>query len=211
MVSRLATQLSFKMAREQLISEHKVEVYQYGFELLLSSIFNLIGMVILAVVLRDPLGVLLFCIVFSMLRFYAGGRHARTHLGCFMMLASSTVVCSWLTRFQMKYGIAFNQMILIGLLAMGMILVWRFAPTDSMNKILSNPLRVLNRAKSRKAFAIISLGILCLAFVFNQLELSILTGYAMLIEGITLIPGLNGKNGENDDEENESNDYEMGP
>ena len=66
--------------------EFERDVYEYCFEVLLSTFLNLLAIIILAVATGLYLETLCFTISFMTLRGTAGGYHAKTHWGCFLIL-----------------------------------------------------------------------------------------------------------------------------
>ena len=66
--------------------EGDVEVYAYGLELFLSAVLEVLAVLVLGILLGRVFETIAFFAAFIPLRSYAGGYHAKTHLGCFFVL-----------------------------------------------------------------------------------------------------------------------------
>lgn len=82
MISKLSNNISKKLCYMSVISKNEQELYAYGFFLLLSRIFFLIVAAIWGILLEVFWESILFYILFSILRGYAGGAHASAENVC---------------------------------------------------------------------------------------------------------------------------------
>ena len=71
---------------EKLISDYDRDIYEYGFELILSSVINIVVILISGILVgRLPESIVLLLIVIP-LQSCGGGYHAKTHLRCFLIM-----------------------------------------------------------------------------------------------------------------------------
>ncbi|MBQ8802784.1 MAG: accessory gene regulator B family protein [Tyzzerella sp.] len=81
-ISRKMTSGLIKYVKDVRYDE---EVYVYGFELVISTVLCWIAIIINAFLLSDVMSGIVFIIVFSSLRIFAGGYHADSYIKCFLM------------------------------------------------------------------------------------------------------------------------------
>lgn len=82
MITNLGEKISHKLAASGTISPDDVDLYSYGFFLLLSSVLYLVVVAILGSAFGILWESIVFYFLFSILREYAGGIHAKTEHGC---------------------------------------------------------------------------------------------------------------------------------
>ena len=86
MISKLAKGTACFFVDNKIIEVEDSEVYAYGIELLLSTIFNLIIAIIIALISNEFIPCVINLTAFVTIRMYAGGYHADTHWGCMLTL-----------------------------------------------------------------------------------------------------------------------------
>lgn len=97
----LATRVTNRLVKVGAVSSDSADIYIYGFEVLLSSLFSTILIILIGVLIGEFAETVAFFIVFISLRSFTGGFHANTYLLCacvttivyaFVMLASTYVI-----------------------------------------------------------------------------------------------------------------------
>lgn len=86
MISKLAKGMACFFFDNKIIAAEDSEVYAYGIELLLSTIFNLVVAIIIALISNEFIPCFFNLTAFVTIRMYAGGYHADTHWGCMLTL-----------------------------------------------------------------------------------------------------------------------------
>lgn len=86
MLNRLTKYISRFFIDNGIIEAKDTEVYEYGLELLLSEVLETLAVLAVSFFLGKFFVTLLFLASFSVLRMYAGGYHASSHLKCFLTL-----------------------------------------------------------------------------------------------------------------------------
>lgn len=79
MISKLAKGMACFFSDNKIIAAEDSEVYAYGIELLLSTIFNLVVAIIIALISNEFIPCFFNLTAFVTIRMYAGGYHADTH------------------------------------------------------------------------------------------------------------------------------------
>lgn len=162
MISSLSSIITEALYKSQVIAEEDKELYTYGFFVLLSK-----GLFFLVSALFGwMLGVLwesiVFYIMFSMLRSYAGGFHASKESVCTCCTTASLFLSSLSIWYMQRIG---NSIIPFCILAVCGAVIYLLAPLDSEDKPLTRAELVLYRQKTRAidiTIVIISIVGLCL-------------------------------------------------
>ena len=123
----------------------QISVYKYGFELLISTAVNLLGILIISVFMSSVFGAVLFCVAFIPLRFSAGGYHAQRHLTCilgFMAVFSTFATVN-------HYTDIFNYFLYsLVTITLSSVLVWFLSPVNAENKPLKDNQKIHQRKRS---------------------------------------------------------------
>ena len=82
MISKLSTKLVRKLIDISIINNTEIELYSYGFFILISQILYFILSVIFGVLFNIVLESIIFYVVFQFIRTNAGGIHASSELKC---------------------------------------------------------------------------------------------------------------------------------
>lgn len=135
MISSLAEDLTQRLLAAGRIAEEEQELYTYGFFLLLSRLFFLAVTLACSLIAGLPAEGVLFYGMFTLLRSYAGGAHARTESAC-TLLTGLALCCSILAIRALEAAQAIT--ITLGLLAAGDTGVLLFSPLDAPEKPLDN-------------------------------------------------------------------------
>lgn len=135
--------------------EYPLEIYTYGFELLISSIIETLILIISGVILNSFLETIVFIISFSFIRFFAGGYHAKSYLKCAVVtvIVYLLVIISYELFKDISFICQMGVIVLVFLLSFVFVCV--FAPIENANK------KIENKQKTKQ----IALLILLLEFV----------------------------------------------
>ena len=147
MVHKLSRKITTFFINRGSIKAEDREMYEYCFEVLLSTVINLLLLIVIGVATGKYLETLIFAVVFMLSREVCGGYHARTHLGC---------VCSLLILYGMMLGLTYlsaNVLFILSLVffSLSLVVFLIIAPVDCANKRISRE----ERAKLRKRMFII--------------------------------------------------------
>lgn len=173
MIKRLAEKTSAYYSGKGIIDFDKQAIYSYGFELLISAILNISG-IIISLFCESALCAVLFMIAFVPLRLSAGGYHAKHHISCILGFNAIFLgFAIFLKQFDHNMLAVYS---LVSVLV-SFILTWIFSPVGAINKPLGNE----QRQEQRKISLIISsinLAVALLYFVIPFLPIVLLSYYA---------------------------------
>lgn len=162
MLTYIAKRLSSFFIGKNFVSEEDREVYDYCFEVMITTVINMLVLLIIGFISKSLIPTILFSISFILMRASAGGFHAETHIGCFLVLMSvygiylvllETMSCKHLN----------GLMALMSVLSIGLVVV--LAPVGNANKEYSEFEHRKLKLKSR-CFCI---SVICLVWGLHNL------------------------------------------
>ena len=99
--TRILDFLKFSEAIE--CDENNLDIYKYGIEITLSTILNILIILILSLIYGSFFTGIIFLLVFIPLRKFTGGYHADTYMKCNIVFAILYTSVFWLTKILYKY------------------------------------------------------------------------------------------------------------
>ena len=142
MISLLSKSIALFLLRKDIISSDNIEIYEYGFELMIATIIGFGLVLISGLVMGEFILSLVFYAIFVIVRFFTGGYHANTHLKCKMTLLSCCILVLAMTKVLTHYCSAFT---IIGLHSVYLFTVFAFSPVENVNAPIDNDLKQRNR------------------------------------------------------------------
>ncbi len=140
MIARLSKRIASFFVCNEVIKSEDEEVYEYGLQLLLSTVFNGVIALTFAIISGTVLQCVCYLAVFVLLRKSAGGYHAKTHFGCCCILAVVLSLFIMFIKFipNEAYGIVATIAV-----AFSVVIILMFAPLEHENK------PIIDRDKNR--------------------------------------------------------------
>ena len=184
MIEKFCTYLTKKIGKEMPeLTEERLEAINYG----LQNIIGEIPKIFITIGIGFLLGIgkltLLSIFLISIYKCFAGGVHAKTHIGC---ITSTTVIyCG--TAFLAKYvqfpSIEIRYISIIAVWIFSMIMIKSYAPADTENVPI---LRKKERKKKQiLSFVVVTIELLVAAVIPN-LIISNLIIIGILVETVTI-------------------------
>lgn len=132
--------------KTETINYEDVEIYQYGFSLLIKRLIHTGVILLMAAVFSELMGCSIFLFAYATLREYSGGFHAKSEKGCFFCtLLISICVIALLKIFpQFPVQVLWYIEIICGMF------IWFFSPQEATNKTLEVQERIVYRKMSHK-------------------------------------------------------------
>ena len=177
MISSLSSLITEALYKSQVIAEEDKELYVYGFFVLLSKGLFFLVSAFFGWILGGLWESIVFYIMFSALRSYAGGFHASKESICTCCTTVSLFLSSLSICYMEKSG---NMAIPFCILAVCGAVVYLLCPLDSEEKPLTNSELVFYRQKSRAIVVVIVLmSIACLCLHIPHVLYAAATGMAL--------------------------------
>ena len=161
MLENLAKSTARFFVSQNIVKSEYEDIYAYGMEILLSTVINGVIVLFIAILSDTVLLSLLFFTAFILMRRSAGGYHAKTHIGCMMILIAVHLM------FMVLINVIPDSIIPIlsyFSIAYSCISVYLFAPVEHPNKPLSSDDRRKLRVKS--LIYILSISVVDLFMIF---------------------------------------------
>lgn len=177
MLENLAKSTARFFVSQNIVKSEYEEIYAYGMEIILSTVFNGLIVLIIAILSDTVLLSLLFFTAFILMRRSAGGYHAKTHIGCMMILVAVHLMFIVLINVIPDSIIPILSYFSI---AYSCISVYLFAPVEHPNKPLSGDDRRKLRVKS--LIYILSISVVDLLMIFcAHYEVSLCLSYGIIV------------------------------
>lgn len=148
------------LLKYQVISKEEEEIYIYGFELLFTTVVSVLSMLGISLAAGCFYEGCLFMLAFFVMRVFAGGYHADTHWGCFLITNMAFVIglsCSILLS-RIPRGIGGVVLFLSSWY------IWKKAPMTHPNQPLTEVKRIRNQKNIQISICLIILAAALLLF-----------------------------------------------
>ena len=134
MIEKLASNITYFYLYNHIIPTDEYEAYQYGFEILLSTLVNIIAVIIISVFFKSTPGAVVYMSAFIIMRSAGGGYHADNHMTCILSFSCIFTLFCCLNQSMTNNLIALYNPICTTASA---IIIWIYAPVEAPNKPLS--------------------------------------------------------------------------
>ena len=162
MIAKLSRIIADFFIRQKIVPEEQREVYEYGFELSISSAIGILIILAIGLISGRFWESVVFYIVFCFTRLFTGGFHASTYLRCKIILTGTlltVLAADWLLgEIEDYYWFILHFY--------SLVIVCQFAPVENPNKELTK------RQKVRcKVISIVAMAVwLAVMFLFRVLD-----------------------------------------
>ena len=192
MISFLSRSVVRSLIKNDMIEMEKAEVYQYGFEILISTTLGLLITVAIGIVLNMFFLSVLYYVIFVMVRQWTGGYHADSYLKCNITFAGITFFTLGMTKLSdmsEMYSLTIHGLMLV----FALLSVWKYTPVENPNKPLTKEQKKRNHKVA--LIAIINLEALsCGLYVFFP-KVSALIAYTLFSIAVLILISKNRKGG----------------
>lgn len=186
MISFLSRSVVRSLIKNDIIEMEKAEVYQYGFEILFSSIATFLIAALSGVLLHCFTATMLFFVIFATFRQICGGYHANHYWSCNLLFF--LVINAVLVVYRFFPTDSFTTMHYI-FLTVSLLIICAYAPVENENKPLSAEQVLLFRKISR-IIAILLTMISCLIDIFHNPYVKLIDSTLLAISISILVVGL---------------------
>ncbi len=127
MYKKLSQQLTISFISHGILSKEDKEIYEYGFEVLISTFVSLISIFIIAIIVQRCFLSLLFVLGFIIARMCCGGYHAKHHTTCLLTTLGNYFLFLLATKEIDTYHL---PTIIILLLVISIVIILCLAPME---------------------------------------------------------------------------------
>lgn len=190
MITTLAQYIAGCLLRNNIIDGEKLDIYIYGFEVMISSISGILIALVLGLAFSQLLECIVFLFIFISMRSYCGGYHADTYLKCNAIFAVTITAVMLLVKLAPQYPMYAH--LLIGVFSLVTVIV--FAPVENKFKPLDDAEKKKCKLISVLLSLLFSVSTILLDFIVFQL--SIVVDAALLIVAVSMMIEMIRKRGE---------------
>jgi len=183
MVGKVSRKVTDRLLSRNAIKDEDYEIYQYGLEQLFTSILNMLTLLVIGSIMGMIWQGIIFVLSFMLLRKYAGGYHASTPLGCYLL----TTLIITVALSVMKY-FEISILIYLVLLMVSSVIVYMLTPVEAVNKELDKIEKIIYRKKTILTW-IVEVSLAIGVFILKHYEISICIFMAVIMVGISLVAG----------------------
>lgn len=168
--------------KNKIIKSEDKEVYIYGFEVLISSIFGFVIIISLGIIVNQLFNSIIFFMVFASTRLFCGGYHADTYLKCNIVFTFVFLIALFLFYVLKRYALFDYQ---IAFIILYLAAIFQYAPIDSEHKSLT----VQEKQKYKRYSIILSLiwVLLSVVFCFFSREISIVITVTLFMVAMLMV------------------------
>ena len=134
MISNMASCIVDALIRNKVIDIQSTSVYQYGFEIFISSVLTILITITSGILFHCLTAAMVYFILFVLLRSVCGGYHAKTYWQCNLTFAIVTTIVLLIFRFMPLEQ--FEELHICSTI-FSILVTAHYAPVESENKPLS--------------------------------------------------------------------------
>ena len=183
MVGKVSRKVTDRLLSRNAIKDEDNEKYKYGLEQIFTSILNMLTLFVIGSIMGMIWQGIIFVLSFMLLRKYAGGYHASTPLGCYLL----TTLIITVALSVMKY-LEISILIYLVLLMVSSVIVYMLTPVEAVNKELDKIEKIIYRKKTILTW-IVEVSLAIGVFILKHYEISICIFMAIIMVGISLVTG----------------------
>jgi accessory gene regulator B len=183
MLKKISYNIAYFFVCKNIIDVDNIEIYQYGFEQIISTIYTIITILAIALLTNSFISSALFLVVFVALRRFTGGYHANSYLTCYLGFVSIYISFILILRSNIleKY-----MLISFILLIVSVLIIAVFSPVEHENKPINNKKKIKYKKLSLLTL-IIELLVLLLFFSLNIKFFSVIMLNIILVAILQII------------------------
>lgn len=168
MIEYIAGRISNYLIKREVVSREEKDVYEYGFQILLSTILGILIVLILGLAANSLITSLIFIAVFCSLRFKCGGYHANSYLTCNIVFTMVFMIVLLVEKFSEK--VLISPAILFMIYLLGFFVMYMYAPVENVNKPLDEDEKRKGKRESYILYAMWSaVGLILYIYNYNAM------------------------------------------
>lgn len=157
-MNAISRKLGLWCLRNEGIAESQYPIVIYGIELFLNTTFKVVGILTAGAVLGMFAEVLLAMTAFCGMRYWTGGYHCKTHIGCFSVMALVCLGAALVSKINFE-GAVIVQFLMICHSAW---MIFRYAPRNSEKNPITDE-KILRR-KRKGSFIWLACNVIIMSF-----------------------------------------------
>ncbi|MDF2587341.1 MAG: agrB [Anaerocolumna sp.] len=166
------------------LDKDEKDICIYGMEILLSTVINLLLLVLIATIFHLQKEILIYSLFFMPLRLYSGGAHAKTHARCISIYIAFMLMSIWFSSVVVQNV---NLNLYIGFMLLLCVLINIFLAAKKKNISDINKIR---HHRISIGIIIVSITIISIHLLFfrDTLEYTIIATCGLTIQSLSILP-----------------------
>jgi len=184
MILQISRHITRSLVQNSIINFDDFSIYQYGLEVLLITLFETLGILIVAIMTGYVIEALVFITAFCSIRAYAGGYHAKTVTTCFLSflgLGGITVIFAKLLQ------MASLPWLSVLIASIAFLVIYKFAPVAVSNRPITESERRKFRSISIQLTLVYLVAVIALVVAQKYLWYVGVFSMGLLLEALTLL------------------------
>lgn len=187
MIEKISNAVVEYMLKHEAISEteENKEYYQYGVEITISSVINIVIILCIGLIFRSFIESLLFLLLFVPIRQYTGGYHANTYFKCNLTFAILFTILLIFYHFTGEILTSYFSILIVYVCVLTIIFI---CPIENPNKPIPKEKRKAHKIMAVTLGAIYGISGIALVVVANKYGALIL--YTLLLVTVLILAAL---------------------
>lgn len=148
MLSLVSQKCTAILLSHKKINEDQKSIYEYGFALLFSTGWCVLSVILLSIIFGYVRMALVFLLYFFPIRVVAGGYHAKSYEGCFVLTNCIAISCIVVSRFLWQWNVFWMDGVLMSSMVLASALIWKFSPVIPIKYQAKTSRYLINRRYS---------------------------------------------------------------
>ena len=182
-IDAIASKLTSYLIKKEVIENDHFEVYKYGLELLISSVFETIIIYLIGILFFSVVDSFIFIVCFVLIRSFCGGFHAKSYYKCLIYTTLTFIIVSILT-----HALQLSSQLFVLLAFVNIGIVAFTAPVENEAKPINE-----NQKRRLKIISIIicfAFATICVVLYLHKCEYAYNFIYSMTSVSVLLILGI---------------------
>lgn len=186
MLEKLARRIASYFVKMNVAKEEDEELYIYGLQTILSSVFSILFIGLLSIIFGKILESIIYLSSFILLRRYTGGYHAKKYWTCFCITVISYIINMVIGHYIIEYG---EYLMIYLLFFICIIVIVLLAPIANKNRPIAES--QIGHFKKINRCLCIFFTILCVILnILHRTDWSVYIVLSVITTGITLFIGM---------------------
>lgn len=173
------------LIKEKIINEDEREIYLFGMEQWTAKVKHIVIIIIISILFGKAFEAVIFTLLYSILREYAGGFHADSEKLCFL---TTIFIISELLVLLTFFDKGTLDVMFVVLIIISWIFIWHFGPVDNKNKPLDKIEKKHYSNRLKQILVIVAIIIFVFYYFFRSFIYAF--GISLIIEGEMIFYGL---------------------
>lgn len=187
MIDKCVSSIINVQLRIGTIQDEQVEIYRYGYTLLIEVLINVVLSLTVSILLRKVREYIVFMFLFIPLRSFCGGYHAKKAWKCIVVSNAAIIAAVLFGDYIVRYGVSIMWYLALDII-LG-IIIMSFSPIESLNNRLNDLQKQKYKRNSQIIMTVeILLAVFCILINYYDVFYVVLSTH--MIQAISLLAEL---------------------